>query len=58
MKNEVISVLIMTAFAVLFFVSPLFPLLGISAQQGAIVAYISFGIMAGNWMTFLLLAGE
>jgi len=56
-NKTIISIGIMFIAASVFFLAPAFVLLGIAPATVELVAAVSFGVMAGNWMTFLLLTG-
>ena len=56
-NRTILSVAIMFISASVFFLAPVFSMIGVSPAVVESVSLLSFGIMAGSWMTFLLLAG-
>ena len=44
--------------ASVFFLAPVFSMIGVASAVVESISLLSFGMMAGSWMTFLLLAGE
>lgn len=57
-NRTILSVAIMFIAASAFFLAPVFPMIGVAPAVVESVSLLSFGMMAGSWMTFLLLAGE
>ena len=57
-NRTILSVAIMFIAASVFFFAPVFSTIGVAPAVVESVSLLSFGMMAGGWMTFLLLAGE
>ena len=57
-NRTILSVVIMFIAASVFFLAPVFLMIGVASAVVESVLLLSFGMMAGSWMTFLLLAGE